>query len=148
MPLLRTDDGPRRLRAVWLGPRGNRFWVEWTYVQWAVFAGLTIVFAVLVFGLLFLADPSLAAMACVPWGLMMSYVVTKWIMDHADYDRPLRYWRWVFRSEWRRSQRTPREAAVRIAAPDSTELAHEVDAALYTRRDARPRSLGLVEETT
>ncbi|HEY9410452.1 MAG TPA: hypothetical protein VIP77_12795 [Jiangellaceae bacterium] len=146
MPLLRTDDGPRRLRAVWLGPRGNRFWVEWTYVQWAVFAGLTVVFAVIVFALLYLADPGLAAMACVPWGLMASYIATKWIMDHADYDRPLRYWRWVLRTEWRRSQRVPREARVRVGAPTSHEMSREVNAVLYTRRDSRPRPLGLVEE--
>lgn len=146
MPLLRTDDGPRRLRAVWLGPRGNRFWVEWTYVQWAVFAGLTIVFGLIIFALLYFADPSLAAMACLPWGLMTSYVTTKWIMDHADYDRPLRYWRWVFRSEWRRSQRLPREARVKVTAPKAIEFSHEIRAVLYTKREARPRPLGLVEE--
>ena len=33
MPLLRTDDGPRRLRAIWLGPNGATLPFEWTYVQ-------------------------------------------------------------------------------------------------------------------
>ncbi|MBM7799362.1 hypothetical protein JOE57_002283 [Microlunatus panaciterrae] len=36
MPDLRTDDGPRKLRAVWLGPKGATLPFEWTYVQWAV----------------------------------------------------------------------------------------------------------------
>ena len=35
MPHLRTDDGPRKLRAVWLGPKGATLPFEWTYVQWA-----------------------------------------------------------------------------------------------------------------
>ena len=35
MPYLRTDDGPRKLRAVWLGPKGATLPFEWTYVQWA-----------------------------------------------------------------------------------------------------------------
>ena len=36
MPRLRTDDGPRKLRAVWLGPAGHTLPFQWTYVQWAV----------------------------------------------------------------------------------------------------------------
>lgn len=36
MPELSTDDGPRKLRAVWLGPKGATLPFEWTYVQWAV----------------------------------------------------------------------------------------------------------------
>lgn len=35
MPHLRTDDGPRKLRAVWLGPKGATLPFEWAYVQWA-----------------------------------------------------------------------------------------------------------------
>ncbi len=36
MPRLRTDDGPRKLRAVWLGPAGSTLPFQWTYVQWLV----------------------------------------------------------------------------------------------------------------
>ena len=36
MPNLRTDDGPRKLRAIWLGPKGATLPFEWTYVQWSV----------------------------------------------------------------------------------------------------------------
>jgi len=51
MPLLRTDDGPRRLRAIWLGPNGATLPFEWTYVQWGVVL-LTACLVGNVFGLL------------------------------------------------------------------------------------------------
>ena len=50
MPNLRTDDGPRKLRAVWLGPKGATLPFEWTYVQWsAVLIGLVSTAATLLF---------------------------------------------------------------------------------------------------
>jgi hypothetical protein len=37
------DDVVARTRAVWLGPKGTRLPVTWTYVQWALFAGVGLV---------------------------------------------------------------------------------------------------------
>lgn len=145
MPTLRTDDGPRRLRAVWLGPRGVRFPFEWTYVQWALVVGLTVPMASLVLGALWLVDSQLAVMACLPWGAMGSVVVTRWIISKTDFDRPVRYWRWVIKAELRRSRRVPREQARRVVAPAVGAPAPGVRDMLYAARVRPRRRAGLAE---
>lgn len=146
MPTLRTDDGPRRLRAVWLGPRGVRFPFEWTYVQWALVVCLTVPMASLVLGVLWPIDSQLAVMACVPWGAMGSVMATRWIISKTDFDRPVKYWRWVIKVELHRSRRVPRERAQRVTAPMVGEVALEIRRMLYGGRVRPRRSVGLAED--
>jgi hypothetical protein len=110
MPQIRTDDGPRRLRAVWLGPRGARWYWTWTYVQWAVTLLAVVVGVLVVTGLIWLAsgDIKVAVIIGPLWGGTVGVVVTKRLMAHVDYDRPLRYWRSTIKGEWKESERLPR----------------------------------------
>lgn len=143
MPLLRTDDGPRRLRAVWLGPRGSRLYWDWTYVQWAVFLALLVVL-VGFFGVtayLVTRDPWLTAGVAL-WGAPPAFYISRFVIEHADYDRPLRWWRRIIPAEWKLSRRTPREAAVRVAAPKVLPLSREIASDLFLPRNLRPRPLG------
>lgn len=70
MPELRTDDGPRRLRAVWLGPKGATLPFEWTYVQWLVLLLIAGVASAVFMtaGWLLTHDLGLAIAAGVLWG--------------------------------------------------------------------------------
>ena len=110
MPAIRTDDGPRRLRAVWLGPRGNRWYWTWTYVQWAVTLVALLAGVAIGFGLIWLAtgDVKISAIIGSLWGGTAAVLGTKRLMRHVDYDRPLRYWRATLRSEWSKGQRIGR----------------------------------------
>lgn len=143
MPLLRTDDGPRRLRAVWLGPRGTRLYWDWTYVQWGMFLLLLVVF-VGFFGVsarIMTGDPWLTAGVAL-WGVPPAFYLTRFVMEHADYDRPLRWWRRMVPAEWKRSRRTPPETGIRVAAPPVHPLSSQVSSVLFLPRNQRPRPLG------
>ncbi|GAB3919955.1 hypothetical protein GCM10011575_35880 [Microlunatus endophyticus] len=98
MPELRTDDGPRKLRAVWLGPKGATLPFEWTYVQWAVTLLMIPVGIVLIAGLIALAG--LVAVGHAPWfafwfGLIYGAPAAVYgavrIMRGVTFDEPLRY---------------------------------------------------------
>ena len=111
MPRLRTDDGPRKLRAVWLGPAGSTLPFQWTYVQWLV---------------TLLAIPVGAAICSLPiwllgagvvwtlsigvvWGGAAGVWVALKLMRHVTYDEPLRYqWR-LLRGEFSRTFSTAEE---------------------------------------
>ncbi len=107
MPRLITDDAPRRLRGVWLGPKGVRWPVDWTFAQWGVFAALMIACPLAIFFVFVFLNWYLAVSNGLLWGPVAAYFLTKWVMGFVDYDRPLRFWFRQIRGEWKRSQRTP-----------------------------------------
>lgn len=124
MPELRTDDGPRKLRAVWLGPRGATLPFEWTYVQWAVTllmipVGMACVSgAIAIGGMLTIGHP--------PWftfwfGLIYGapaavYVAVR-LMRGVSFDEPLRHKVATLRDEWGTRSRMPAEAATNWKMP-------------------------------
>lgn len=116
MPELRTDDGPRKLRAVWLGPRGATLPFEWTYVQWAVTLLMIPIGVGLVSGVIGVAG--LVTIGHAPWftfwfGLIYggpaAVYVTVRLMRGVDFNEPLRHKVATLRDEWGRASRTPAE---------------------------------------
>lgn len=93
MPTLRTDDGPRKLRAIWLGPKGATLPFEWTYVQWsAVLIGLVIVPAVLgPLVWLLTADVAWGFVIGLVWGGPLGVYLAVRLMRRVTFDEPLRY---------------------------------------------------------
>lgn len=98
MPELRTDDGPRKLRAVWLGPKGATLPFEWTYVQWAVTLLMIPVGIMLVAGSIALIG--LLITGHVPWfapwfGLIYGAPAAVYgavrVMRGVSFDEPLRH---------------------------------------------------------
>ena len=90
MPLLRTDDGPRRLRAIWLGPNGATLPFEWTYVQWGVVL-LTACLVGNVFGLLawwWTGDIVYTIAAIVLWGWPAGVYLGTRVMRGVSFDEP------------------------------------------------------------
>lgn len=117
MPQLRTDDGPRKLRAVWLGPKGGSLPFEWTYVQWVatimlmplgIAAGQSVI-ALVARGLtgdwqLWFAIP---IGACV--GGFAGVWLSVWLMRNVTFDEPLRHKMSVAKSELgRKTRKSPR----------------------------------------
>ncbi|HEY3014187.1 MAG TPA: hypothetical protein VGJ41_03705 [Nocardioides sp.] len=132
MPTIRTDDAPRRLRAVWLGPKGFRWPVDWTYVQWSIFAVLVVICPVLIFVLLVWVDPAIAAGAAFG-GPYLAYRMVKRIPEWVDYDRPVRFWLRTFRAEFSGSTRVSRlgERRELVAATEPTEMSRGAQYVLY-----------------
>lgn len=113
MPEIRTDDGPRKLRAVWLGPDGYTLPFEWTYVQWAV--SLTAVALGAPLGVLLLAAAAKVATGSyqlwftgligVLLGGYAALLLAVPIMRGVTFDEPLRHKRFLLRSELGRDSR-------------------------------------------
>lgn len=124
MPELRTDDGPRKLRAVWLGPKGATLPFEWTYVQWSV----TLLMIPLGVGLvsLVIALAGLATVGHAPWftfwfGLIYGapaaiYLAVR-LMRGVTFDEPLRYKTATFREELGRRSRERAEGPTEWLMP-------------------------------
>lgn len=146
MPDLRTDDGPRKLRAVWLGPRGATLPFEWTYVQWAVTiamipGGVALVAGVIaVLGLLTIGHP--------PWfsfwfGLIYGAPAAVYgsmrLMRGVSFDEPLRHKLATLREEFGRRSREPIEEATRwqMPMPRMNELAPATERLLGAPRTER-----------
>lgn len=110
MPQLRTDDGPRKLRAVWLGPAGHTMPFQWTYVQWCVC--LVSVTASVTVGALIGWLAFRSSVATFTGGLYLG-AAGLWfgikIMRAVTYDEPLRYHRRLIRREFDRSFSVPSE---------------------------------------
>lgn len=124
MPELSTDDGPRKLRAVWLGPKGATLPFEWTYVQWSVVLILTPVAVVvgglllLLLGLVTVGHPFwftwwFAGIYGAPAGVYFGVRV----MRGVDFDQPLRYKLATFHEEFGRSMRTAAEKPINWQMP-------------------------------
>jgi len=131
MPELRTDDGPRKLRAVWLGPKGATLPFEWTYVQWAV--TLLMIPAGIAFVGALVALAGLAAVGHVPWftfwfgliyGAPLAVYLAVRLMRGVTFDEPLRYKTATFREELGRASREPAESVTewRMPFPRIAEL--------------------------
>ncbi|MPZ60156.1 MAG: hypothetical protein GEU93_02435 [Propionibacteriales bacterium] len=115
VPSIRTDDAPRRLRAVWLGPRGHTLSWAWEYRRWATFGAIWLGFSAVLGLILWQAEPLLGLIAGPMWAMPFAHLVTARLMPYVDYDRPIRYWRRVIPGEWKRSQQTPTgERQVRV----------------------------------
>ena len=124
MPELRTDDGPRKLRAVWLGPKGATLPFEWSYVQWSVTLLMIPVGIILVAGLVALAG--IVSVGHPPWfsfwfGLIYGapaaiYLAIR-LMRGVTFDQPLRYKITTFRDEVGHGQRARAESVTRWTMP-------------------------------
>lgn len=124
MPELRTDDGPRKLRAVWLGPKGATLPFEWTYVQWSVTLlmiplGIALVAALVALG-------GLLTIGQVPWftfwfgliyGAPLAIYLAVRLMRGVTFDEPLRYKTTTFREEFGRQSRDRAEGVTQWVMP-------------------------------
>jgi len=124
VPELRTDDGPRKLRAVWLGPKGATLPFEWTYVQWAVTLLMIPLGVGLVAALIALAG--LATIGHAPWftlwfgliyGAPMSIYLAVRLMRGVTFDEPLRFKTSTFREEFGRQSRERAEGITEWTMP-------------------------------
>jgi hypothetical protein len=124
MPELRTDDGPRKLRAVWLGPKGASLPFEWTYVKWSVTLLMIPLGVVLVSGLVALLG--WASVGHAPWftfwfgliyGAPLAVYLAVRLMRGVTFDEPLRYKTATFREEIGRRQRVSAEGVTEWAMP-------------------------------
>ena len=122
MPRLRTDDGPRKLRAVWLGPAGHTLPFQWTYVQWAITIlavpiagtiGTTIVWFLL-------GDPVWAfGLGGLWFGAAGVYLAIR-LMRNVTFDEPLSYHRRLVKGEFSSQFSRPvgaRQIAVELQMP-------------------------------
>jgi hypothetical protein len=124
VPDLRTDDGPRKLRAVWLGPKGATLPFEWTYVQWAV--TLLMIPAGVGLVALVVALAGLATVGHPPWftfwfgviyGAPLAIYLAVRLMRGVTFDEPLRYKMATFREEVGRESREPAEGVTEWLMP-------------------------------
>jgi hypothetical protein len=108
--------------------------MDWTYVQWAVFAALVVVFPALVFALLVLLSPAIAGWMAVLGGPLLAYGLTKRMPTWIDYDRPLRYWLRSIRGEYAASTRLAKvqPRSVRVAALAETDLTRHATYEFYS----------------
>jgi hypothetical protein len=103
MPRLRTDDGPRKLRAVWLGPAGSTLPFQWTYVQWLVTLVAIPVGSMIGGALVWTLGIG------VLWGGAAGVWAAVKLMGYVSYDEPLRYQRRLVRGEFSRRFGTTEE---------------------------------------
>jgi hypothetical protein len=111
MPRLRTDDGPRKLRAVWLGPAGSTLPFQWTYVQWLVTLIAIPIGATLGGLLVWLLGAGLVWTLAIGvlWGGAAGVWMAVKVMRYVSYDEPLRYQRRLVRGEFSRAFSTSAE---------------------------------------
>lgn len=105
MPRLRTDDGPRKLRAVWLGPAGSTLPFQWTYVQWLVTLVAIPVGAAIGGVLVWLTGAGLVWTLGIGvlWGGAAGVWAAVSLMGYVSYDEPIRYQRRLIRGEFSRA---------------------------------------------
>ena len=130
MPNLRTDDGPRKLRAVWLGPKGATLPFEWTYVQWVVTlaampatAGLLWLLGTAVHQLIPVFDTFLVGAVAFIWGPALGVYLTVKVMRHVSFDQPLAARTRLVHSELRRPRLSIRPTELEVSPPPVTDLA-------------------------
>src|SRR5918995_6777678 len=148
MPRLRTDDGPRKLRAVWLGPAGSTLPFQWTYVQWLVTLVAIPVGAIIGGALVGLTGAGWVWTLGIGvlWGGAAGVWVAVKLMVHVTYDEPLRYQRRLVRGEFSRRFATTKEVKpieVSFAYPPIGYLSAPVRRAMgWDNPDQRPLEVG------
>lgn len=80
---MRPDDDIRRVRSVWLGPKGMTWPVQATYVAWGLFA------VILIFLLVFEWVTPMRVSLFPAWEVAISMVATTVITGALDHDKPL-----------------------------------------------------------
>lgn len=139
MPALRTDDGPRKLRAVWLGPKGATLPFEWTYVQWSVtLLAVPLAAAVAVVLARAVGAPGwLQVLAVLYGGVTGVYLAVK-AMRNVTFDEPLRHKTATVRGEFSRKSLRRAERPTAWTWPDLpvTDLAPQAAQLLLPRKDA------------
>jgi len=126
MPRIRTDDGPRKLRAVWLGPKGATLPFEWTFVQWGVTIAVAVVTIAAMIGLWWLLteDVLLAAVLGVCWGAAGGVYLAVKLMRGVTFDEPVRYKTLRVRGQlgWRDQTSVPDSLMIEWDTPRLGEL--------------------------
>lgn len=129
MPLLTTDDGPRKLRNVWLGPKGMTLPWQWTYSQWAaVLLGVPAVCTAVGMVLWLtarLVAPSTLLARDPYWIFMLTYLfggygvlrVVLWAWRYVTFETPVGYQVSTIRGEWRACVRADDGGSVQWATP-------------------------------
>jgi hypothetical protein len=144
MPEIRTDDTPRRLRAVWLGPRGKTLSWEWTYVQWALCLLLITLCSSILFAVLWPIDHVIAVVFGTGAGAVLGVRLAGAAVARTNYDQPLRWWRRAVIGEWRRSSRPMAATTVRLAAPRAAqELGRWAQMEIWGASRKGPAPLGM-----
>lgn len=119
MPQIRTDDGPRKLRAVWLGPKGATLPFEWTYVQWIVTILVTQVALVLCAAVAWLLGaPVWAIIAAGINGSIGGVLLAIKTTRNITFDEPLRHKTDTARSELSRRRRRRVQEPIAWTWPD------------------------------
>lgn len=142
MPEIRTDDAPRRLRQVWLGPRGFRLWFEWTYprlfafvLAWSITgpaawfvlsqtgSRVHVAFVLGVFG----------------YGAGLAYVISRLVMVGVTADEPLLYRLFLFAAALRPRKTVKAEPAIiHLAVPPIAEMSPGLRRAITGRNTTAP----------
>ncbi len=111
MPELITDDGPRKLRNVWLGPKGLRLPVEYTYTHWlmlAILLPLTVFVvggvATGLFTLLGVKDSWYIGLLTSPFALLGAVLLVQKVAEHLSFETPFGYLHSATTAEWRESE--------------------------------------------
>lgn len=93
MPPIRTDDAPRRLRQVWLGPKGLRLGFEWPYPRLFLFVCLWAALTPVAWYVLGVTGSRvhIAFLLGNGWGLVLSWLASWAIMKGVSADEPLFY---------------------------------------------------------
>lgn len=139
MPRLRTDDGPRKLRAVWLGPKGATLPFEWTYVQWTVtIVAVPTAATVAAAAAWLLGAPGWVLVLAVLYGAATGVYLAVKAMRNVTFDEPLRHKTATVRAELgRRGRRAGRPATAwtwaEVPIADLTDPAATV---LIPRKDS------------
>lgn len=138
MPALRTDDGPRKLRAVWLGPKGAALPFEWTYVQWSVtLLAVPLAASVLTILVRLLGAPGWVQLLAVLYGGAAGAYLAVKAMRNVTFDEPLRHKTATVRAEFSRKRR-PAQHATTWVWPDLpvADLTPQAAQLLAPRKDA------------
>lgn len=127
MPLLTTDDGPRKLRNVWLGPKGATLPWQWTYGQWAAtILGVPAVCFVLA-TTIWLITRWDAYMTYLMVYLCVGYLLVRAVMrlwKYVEFDTPVSYLLSVAKREWREGEVADQEGSQQFAMPRLRHLSH------------------------